>query len=188
MQELEIEFKNLLTKEEYQHIADDQFQNPDSQKKQTNYYFETDDFFLKENKCALRIRKKDHKYVATLKQPRGDGLLETHDRLSEKEADSWFNNQIVLKENIKKQLSELNVPIHKIKYKGALVTHRLEKQKDDFIIVLDRSEYSGKVDYELEIEAKTYESGLDLFNSWLKRYQIPKRTTQSKIQRFFMSL
>ncbi len=58
MQEIEIEFKNILTKQEFDtllqwfQIKSEQFQP------QTNYYFDTEDYLLKKNESALRIKKK----------------------------------------------------------------------------------------------------------------------------------
>lgn len=73
---------------------------------------------------ALRIREKGSSFVATLKQPSKEGLLETHDVLTEKEATQWFNNEVYLKENIERQLNHLNIDQSDIKYKGKLTTYR----------------------------------------------------------------
>jgi uncharacterized protein YjbK len=40
---------------------------------------------LKENKSALRIRKKGGEYVITLKEPHPEGLLETQKIISRKQ-------------------------------------------------------------------------------------------------------
>src|SRR5699024_11479055 len=74
-QEIEIEFKNLLTKEEFNQIRT-YLSFPDKGVAQTNFYFETKDFTLKNNHAALRIREKNGEYTLTLKQPGGQGLLE----------------------------------------------------------------------------------------------------------------
>ena len=57
-QEIEIEFKNIITQEEFKQllytfsIKDEDFIT------QENHYFDTETFSLKNNGCALRIRKK----------------------------------------------------------------------------------------------------------------------------------
>ncbi|RPF52116.1 CYTH domain-containing protein [Aquisalibacillus elongatus] len=187
MQELEIEFKNLLTKEQYHSLKQKWFSDETPQS-QTNYYFETDDFKLKHNQAALRVRKKGNQYVATLKQPQSEGLLETHDPLTEDEAQNWFNHQVALKDNIKHQLQQMNIAEDHINYKGFLKTDRLEKTESNFTIVLDHSEYNGFEDYELEVEAPSYEEGLAFFQKLLNDYHIEQKPSTNKIQRFFQTL
>lgn len=187
MQEIEIEFKNLLTKHQYEQIRQDWI--PNSQpKKQTNYYFETDEFYLKKHLMALRVREKGSKYVATLKQPSHEGLLETHDSLTAEEAKSWFNNHVNLKENIKSQLSHLNIDESHIKFMGSLTTFRLEKKVDGVVLVLDYSVYNGQEDYELEVEAPSYSQGEAFFHDILSQYTIKQAKAENKIQRFFNTM
>src|SRR5699024_6280641 len=97
-QEIEIEYKNLLTKQEFNHLLH-HFSFPQPGKKQTNYYFETKNFTLKENRSALRIREKDGNYQLTLKEPHVNGLLETHDMLTESEAMDWLQGKGSFKEH-----------------------------------------------------------------------------------------
>lgn len=58
VQELEIEFKNLLTKEEFHRLADFFQLTEKDFAEQENYYFDTKYFALKKHGAALRIRKK----------------------------------------------------------------------------------------------------------------------------------
>ncbi|WP_212685903.1 CYTH domain-containing protein, partial [Salmonella enterica] len=81
-QEIEIEFKNLLTEEEYLKLLSN-LPFPKYSQTQTNYYFETEDFSLKAHGSALRIREKNGNYTLTLKETHELGLLETHDALTE---------------------------------------------------------------------------------------------------------
>ncbi|TFB15047.1 CYTH domain-containing protein [Filobacillus milosensis] len=187
MQEIEIEFKNILNEKQYNQLREKWF-NDQEPKKQTNYYFETDDFQLKNHQSALRIRKKNDQYIATLKQPRDEGLLETHDQLTDDEANQWFDNQVILKENIQKQLSPLNIDLDQINYKGELTTYRLEKSVNNFIVVLDYSRYNGVEDFELEIESPLYQEGKAFFEQILDEHNIEKQPSINKIQRFFNTL
>jgi len=84
-QEMEIEFKNLLTNSEYQRIKNFlQLEDP-LFKKQENHYFDTNDYALKSHGAALRIREKKGTWELTLKQPRLDehGLIETNQVINE---------------------------------------------------------------------------------------------------------
>ncbi len=72
-QEIEIEFKNIVTKEEFDTLC--KSFSIEAFTKQVNHYFETPDFSLKEAGSALRIRHKGATYTLTLKQPAEIGLL-----------------------------------------------------------------------------------------------------------------
>ncbi|GEL77146.1 CYTH domain-containing protein [Tenuibacillus multivorans] len=187
MNEIEIEFKNLLSKQQYNQLKHHWF-NHQQPIRQTNYYFETDDFQLKQHDAALRIREKNHNYIATLKQPHEDGLLETHDALTHEEAYKWFHDNVQIKENILTHLKQMKIDVNQIHFKGSLTTHRLEKRVNDFNVVLDYSEYHHTEDYELEVEAPSYQQGKTFFKELLERYNIQPQPTKNKIQRFFESL
>ncbi|QDP39799.1 CYTH domain-containing protein [Radiobacillus deserti] len=186
--EIEIEFKNLLTKVEYDKLTTYLPLQSSTHFRQINHYFETSDFSLKNKGAALRIREKESGYVLTLKQPHPDGLLETHDKLSEEEAMRWLNNQPFETEFVGKQLKECNISIEKLRYGGALITDRTELVYHNTLVVLDHSSYNGKEDYELELEATNWELGNQVFQEILEACSIAKRAPISKIQRFYDTL
>ncbi|WP_404451751.1 CYTH domain-containing protein [Virgibacillus necropolis] len=186
-QEIEIEYKNLLTEEEFKQLLN-HFTFPESGTWQTNYYFETKDFSLKAKGAALRIREKAGKYVLTLKEPHTDGLLESHDRLTEGEASRWINGDPIEKSQVGKQLHLLGIRLHDLVYYGKLETKRYETNYQGTLLVLDYSTYNGRSDYELEIEAQTKEDGLNMLHSIIDIYGITEKDTPNKIKRFFTSL
>lgn len=187
-QEVEMESKNLLTKQEYENLIEYLHLSIDEAKKQVNYYFETLGFLLKQNGCALRIRVKNNVWVLTLKQPYKDGLLETHDQLTEAEAIQSISNQLIVKANVAKQLSELKIDNHSIQFKGTLETHRLELPYKNGLVVLDKSKYNNCVDYELEIESSSMRSSEKLMKELIENNGITIKNTPNKIERFFNSL
>lgn len=186
-QEIEIEFKNLLTKEEYETLLN-KLPFPKKGKKQINYYFETEDFKLRQYQAALRIRKKNNLYQLTLKEPHKDGLLETHDSLTEAEALSWINHHPIPKEATTVQLNQMNIHANELHYVGSLTTIRREYQENGLIFVLDCSQYNHVEDYELEIESQSKETGLTALMNILETYHITQKDTPNKIARFFSSL
>ncbi|WP_042148966.1 CYTH domain-containing protein [Paucisalibacillus sp. EB02] len=186
-QEIEIEFKNLLTKAEYE-ILLNYLPFPSVGKKQINYYFETIDFKLRQHKSALRIREKNGKYQLTLKEPFGDGLLETHDSLIKEEVTEWLNGNPVPKAETSEQLSKMNISINELQYYGSLSTIRREYIHSGLIYVLDHSSYHNHEDYELEIEAKDKESGLKALETILMECGITRKETPNKIARFFQKM
>ena len=183
-QEIEIEFKNLLTKEEFERLLVT-LDFPEKSQTQINHYFETKDFRLSKEACALRIREKNGQYQLTLKEPHPEGLLETHDTLTEQEALNWLQGNIIVKEHTKKQLEQLNIQIGNLVYYGSLTTERRQVHYKDVLIVLDYSSYNGHSDYEFELEAPSREIGLQTFNTLLNENSIIIKETPNKIQRFF---
>lgn len=184
MQELEIEFKNLLTKEEFYHLLASYPFPPDGET-QINYYFETKDKSLQRQLAALRIREKNNQYKLTLKEQLEDAVLETHDQLTREEAHTWLQGKIIPKPNITKQLMKMNIDQEKLEYFGSLTTKRRELKLNNVLLVLDISTYNGHKDYELELEAQSKIVGLNHFHSLLNKHHIPQRKTQTKIERFF---
>lgn len=187
-QELEIEFKNLLTKEEYALLLNG-FEIPDEAFFiQENYYFDTKNFQLKNHQSALRIRLKTAEAEMTLKTPQESHLLETSQSLTLDRAKTLINNgSFIPKGEISDYLEQIGlnagVPVH---FMTKLKTKRVEKSVgNDIIVVLDQSWYADKVDYELEIEAQDEEKGALFFAKILTHYSIPKRETKNKVHRAF---
>ena len=184
-QNIEIEFKNMLTKEEYDLLLTHfQFQKTDFFE-QENHYFDTKDFALKTNNSALRIRKKNEAYELTLKQPHPDGLLETNKILSKEESDDIFATGKINDAQISALLIHMNVDPAAILYFGSLRTIRAEKQIGNGLLVLDHSFYLKKEDYELEYEVSNWELGKNSFIKILSSLNIPIRKTKNKVRRFY---
>ena len=128
-QEIEIEFKNLLTKQEFDKLTDFFGFTNDAFKLQENHYFDTPDFQLKASGAALRIRFKNGSYVLTLKEPAKIGLLETHQQLNKEEAEGLlFSNERLREGTITKQLQNLGVKSDDLRFFGTLSTARAEKK------------------------------------------------------------
>ncbi|QTM98698.1 CYTH domain-containing protein [Sediminibacillus dalangtanensis] len=187
-QEIEIEFKNLLTKTEYDRLCEFLEVEEAGALSHTNHYFETPGFELKQQGAALRIREKNGEWQLTLKEPHPEGLLETHDTLTEQEAASWINGDIIPKPQVATQLNQLGIDFAALAYGGALSTRRIETEFKETIVVLDHSTYNGYTDYELEVEAKERQHGQQVFDELLDRLEISKKQTPNKIKRFYDSM
>jgi len=184
-QNIEIEFKNLLTKEEYLQIKNHFGIKDEDLFKQENHYFDTKNFLLKKNKAALRIRKKQNFYELTLKQPHPDGLLETNRVLTAQESDTIFKTGVIKDEQIIQLLAQMDIPAHDIQYFGSLTTIRAEKEIGNGLLVLDHSFYLNEEDFELEYEVTNRQKGQADFEQILQKFQILKRPTKNKVQRFY---
>ncbi|WLR59533.1 CYTH domain-containing protein [Guptibacillus hwajinpoensis] len=184
-QEVEIEFKNMLTKEEYASLLDS-YKLEENIKTQTNDYFDTKNFMIREKGAALRIRNKNDKFVLTLKQPAEEGLLETHQAVSQEIFEEIKKDGTLPDGEVASQLNELGIP-SPLHHLGRLTTHRAEYQTTEGLLVLDHSEYLGREDFELEFEVSDFTTGERAFASLLHQHQIPKRKTNNKILRFFLA-
>ena len=189
-EQIEIEFKNLLTEKEFEHIlaahqiSDEQFV------KQKNHYFDTPDFDLKENACALRIREKSGRYEMTLKEPlpTGQGLLETNIELDRQTANALLSDSSTLNKEIHDKLILLGIDPGRLFCFGTLTTARAEIPYEGGLLVFDKSTYFTITDYELEYETSHYEEGKRIFEELLKKANIPARKTDNKVRRFFTEM
>ena len=185
-QELEIEFKNLLTKEEYDRIYQSEFSGK-TQKKitQTNHYFDTKNQDLKALKSALRIRKTNTFKELTLKSPSQGFLLETNVSLSDNEYSEILESKKIKLSSYVSDSKIENLPEDTIYYLfNSFQTERYEKQIGDHLIVLDRTTFQDKqIDYELEVESTDGDTGRDFFENFLAKKEIPLRPASPKIAR-----
>ncbi|MFB1081358.1 CYTH domain-containing protein [Jeotgalibacillus sp. JSM ZJ347] len=183
MQELEIEFKNLLTKSEYKKLYQD-FEM-DQPMQQVNHYFDTPLFHLKDAHSALRIREKGGKLTLTLKQPVEEGILETHQTLTRLDVEDMLSGGGLIGGEIADMMELMNISTQDIVHFGSLETNRTEKTYKGGLLVLDHSSYLGHEDYELEYEVSSHQEGKENFLSLLTSYKIPVRETDNKIKRFY---
>ncbi|MGZ3901602.1 MAG: CYTH domain-containing protein [Bacteroidia bacterium] len=184
-QNIEIEFKNILSEKEYELLLKKFNINEKQIFSQENHYFDTPDFALKEKKSALRIRQKPDHFEMTLKQPASVGLLETNQVLTKEEASEAIQFGKLPTGIIQNLIEEVDIPYKTIGYFGSLLTKRVEFDYKEGLLVLDHSYYLNKEDFELEYEAKNHRDGLRIFQEFLRLHGIPKRITENKILRFY---
>lgn len=180
--EIEIEFKNLLTEEEYNKIY--KFYNLDNvaEIQNFNYYYETKNEDFRKNNCALRVRHTNNKKEMTLKIQGAKQNIEINVPL---EAEVICNEMSFenLPEEIKKALVELNICTH-MSLTQKIETSRREFKVGDNLLVLDKTYFlDGTTDYELEFEVTDYKLGLAEFNTILEKLEIKKREALPKIAR-----
>jgi uncharacterized protein YjbK len=181
---LEIEFKNELTKEEmnqlisFFNLTDTDFFI------QENIYFDTDDLLLKQFDSALRVRIKNNTYELTLKEPVEAGLLETNQMITEKDYQQLIDTHTLPDGEVSKRVFTIT-NTSSIKEIARLTTKRATTPYKNQEVFLDESTYYGHTDYELELETHDYQEGLAIFLELLQQFAIPKRKTENKIKRAF---
>lgn len=178
--EREIEFKNLLTKEEFEHLtARFQLKQTDFHK-QTNYYYDTPDSYFKENKMGFRLRVLADRNELTLKVPVEQHVMqETTQYITTAERDDIILHLRFPPLPFLDQVKD-NGPLSCI---GSMQTNRAQLEYKHGILFLDHSLYSQTEDYEIEFESSDIESGEKTFLHLLSTYQIPLRKTDKKIAR-----
>ncbi|MEK4030888.1 CYTH domain-containing protein [Pseudobacillus sp. FSL P4-0506] len=184
-QELEIEFKNMVSETTFKRLMDAFQLQPADFHIQHNHYFDTEDFLLKQAGCALRIREKNEAFELTLKEPATGGLLETNETLSRSEAEMLLAGGAFPDGAVKRALQYLITDLTKLKPFGTLSTKRAEVVHESGLLVFDHSFYLGCEDYEIEYEAAERQSGEETFNNFLKNYQIPLKQADNKVRRFY---
>ena len=133
---LEYEKKIMLTADEYLSILMLMCKYVPMQT-QTNYYFDNDDLSMNEKGITCRIRAKDGKYKATVKNHNTE------------HPDCSIEVDLIEKTEFDPQIFNV-LGLH---HQGELVTDRVVMHKDSACeMVLDRNVYLGHTDFELEVE------------------------------------
>ena len=188
-QQLEIEFKNLLTKQQYEQLLQT-FQIPkDAIKRQTNHYFDTPTNALRNIKSGLRIRQIGSYYECTLKEKSAEHAhLETTDELTAEQAEQMLLGKGFFATEVAKRLDFHNIPLNELALFGSLTTDRVEITYKDGLLVFDHSYYLQCDDYEVEYETNDAKKGNAIFDEFLRQHNIKKCKTDKKIARFMKAL
>lgn len=189
-QELEIEFKNMLTKEEYFRLIT-HFKLKDEQfHLQHNHYFETANQDLRAVRSGLRIRQLDGRNELTLKEPaKGIALTETTDELTDEQVQQVLQHDAPIPAvEVLARLQDLNISVEDLKKIGTLSTTRAEIKYRNGLLVFDYSQYANQEDYELEYEVQDEESGRIIFMELLDELAIPTRPADKKLARFMKAI
>jgi adenylate cyclase len=180
MNHLEIEYKTLLDKEEYQSLlplfADTELVV------QTNHYIDTPDQLIRKEKMALRVRTFTDQAELTLKVPEAVGHFEYNQDLSPEETEAILQHQQFPDGEIKNLLISKEIPVEQLAVWGSLTTERFEKETAAGLVALDHSLYLDTEDYELEIEVETAEQE-ENFHQFIKEHGIVYKAAKNKIAR-----
>lgn len=185
---LEIEFKSLLTEIEFSQLWE-HFKIADHDcLTQTNYYFDSADFKLKQQQMGLRIRVLSSKAELTLKIPAPEGLLEINEPLSLTSALSLINLKQLPKQGIvSDKLAGLGFSVKDLSLIGSLKTRRAEKRISEGLLALDESWFGNQHDFEIELEVSDAAEGKLAFVTLLKSLNIKEKVAPNKIQRMMMA-
>ena len=188
MNHIEIEYKTLLTPNQYQQLLPlfDGIQPV----QQTNYYFDSPTSHMKKAQMALRIRTYEDWAELTLKVPQAGsiGNLEINQTLTLVEVENILSGQTLPAGKITDLLLKKSIPIQELASLGSLTTVRLERRHLLGLMALDKSHYFDQTDYELEVEVADEVTGKLAFSQFLEEYGISYQQAPSKLARFAKNL
>lgn len=184
-QELEIEFKTLLSASDYQKIYQHYQFDKQSFTDQTNIYFDTADQQLRQKRFGLRIRQFEKDGELTLKCPtEGLSLLEITDYLSLEQLTTLLERKSILKNGaVATALESHGISIESLQPIARLRTKRYEIQLPIGLLALDESWYGQAHDYELELEVTDETQGKHDFEQLLAKFNIIQTPSENKIIR-----
>lgn len=184
---LEIEFKNMLYKEDFKLLMEKLQLHEEDFFRQINHYFDTKEYAFKQQGAALRIRELDHEFELTLKKKKPVGVLELNQSIDLNEVNQLLKQQAFPTGGIKKEVIAMGISPNELLFYGSLVTDRAEVPFKDGCLMLDRSIYFDLEDYEVEYEVNetAIEKGKQQFKQLLNELNIPIEKADSKIKRFF---
>jgi len=180
MNHLEIEYKTLLNKQEYQSLLSLFTDTP--LVIQTNHYIDTPDQLIRSQKMALRVRTFKDAAELTLKVPEVVGHFEYNQALSQEETEAILQHQQFPDGEIKNLLISKEIPVEQLAVWGSLTTERFEKETAAGLVALDHSLYLDTEDYELEIEVETAEQE-ENFHQFITDHGIVYKAAKNKIAR-----
>lgn len=166
----EIEFKALLPEAVYTAIQKDYFGQLQPFF-QTNHYFIDQSGILRSHGYSLRVRELNDRRELTLKKPDGFAKIEMNETLNETQYQDLLAGRSFPSQILDELLLIGLTPQALICYTH-LSTWRYEKHYKGGVLCLDKSQYSGITDYEVEYEARSEAEGRIIFCDLLKAYQI----------------
>lgn len=180
MKNIEQELKMALDEREYNILLDISGVSPQLQ---TNYYFTNKDM-LADTMVRLRVKGDDNILCYKYRMSNTNGIAVCDERECEVSADlakSLISRGMTQKEA--KDFFGIDM-LYDLKLAGSMDTYRAKFQLQDWTIELDKNEYAGVVDYELECENLYVEQLEKLKNYLFYAYGIVFRPSAPKVQRF----
>ena len=152
---MEYEARVMISEAQYQLVKSDYLKCPQTKREfvNTNTYFDYQDLRLTNKHVVLRTRSiNDKKFELTLKKKGTNGDLEINHPLTYNEYMDIINHNLFPSSKVIEELDENIDALIKI---VSLKTERLEVEFDDYLFVVDKNHYRDRIDYNLEVEAKS---------------------------------
>jgi uncharacterized protein YjbK len=169
---IEIEAKALVTEKDYKKLAS-AYEKDYPAYVQKNYYIDNKDGLLRKEGIALRIRTKGPSIEMTLKTPLSEGLLEKNEQLTKETFNSFRKDGVFPDNDLKRFLTMLDIDTGTLYIKASLTTTRIDVPYEGGKLSIDKNEYAGKTDYEIELEYNNEADAERLLRELLEKRHIP---------------
>ena len=179
-----VTFKTLLSKGEYSRLAKLYSDKPSNL--QINYYFDTSRFTLKASEIVLRVRKREQ-YELTLRRKKGYNKVEITNIITEEEFKDFVETGNIPSLEIANELTEI-IKGQNLNNYMSLSTFRIFFPYEKGTVAIDKCEYLGVTDYELEYSSPTYDLGKKNFIELVKSLGIVYKKGDTKIKRAYTAL
>lgn len=174
---LEIEYKTMLTLDQFKHISLDYNEVPII--KQVNHYYQYADINMP---IAARIRQIDQIFELTFKIKQIKGRLEVNFEV--------FGNdpRVFDREDVRSFLIE-NGYNQAFTYLGELTSYRRLVKEDNGDLCIDENHYLDRIDYELEYEVTSNEDlAYARYLDFVEKYHLSNEKAKTKYHRFLLCL
>lgn len=175
MLNIECEDRVMLTEEEYFEVLAFYLRNKSEIDfiMQTNIYIDSVDFILRKSGKSLRIRTINGKYSElTLKIKGKEGDKEYNEILPLSKLNDFTINGIFPDGEIKNILILDGININFLQVLTSLDTRRYEEKIEDYLLVIDKNDYNGITDYNLEVEAPSKSRAHEVMISICEKFKI----------------
>ena len=160
MEHIEYEERVMISKGDYNKVIDHIKKEKLSYKESfiLNVYLDNASGFIYKNKMMIRIRTTNGKDTElTLKIKNKDG--------SNREINETLNKHPLIDKELEGNFNEY----HEV---AKLITERIEIEKEDYLFVLDKNIYHGKIDYDIEIEANSQQKAYEILKMYCDKYNL----------------
>jgi uncharacterized protein YjbK len=186
---IEIEAKILVTESEFYKLKTMLQITDDLKVVQTNYYIDDAKGSLRQYGFALRIRHLKDTFTLTLKSPMAEGTLEKNQPISKLHYQAFKDQGTFPPGLIQDFLEMFGFQTNLLKIITFLTTERYETTFQGRHVCLDKNQYHGLTDYEVESEESSLKHAADTLISLCEAAQIPYQANQiSKYARAIKTL
>ena len=181
----DVEFKSLLTEKEYEKLIE-YFESQAKSDYQTNHYFDTKRFSLKALNTSLRVRQRED-FELTFKRKKGYNTELKSVKISKEDFKELRETGVVTQEELANDITNL-IKEQKLVNFLSLSTLRHYVPYGSGILNIDKSEYVGITDYEIEFTSRNYHQGKSDFIKIISEFGIQYKKSEKKIKRAFNAL
>ena len=177
----DVSFRTMLTLAEYNRLIE-KFSGCNSNY-QTNYYFDTSRYSLKAAEIVLRVKERD-KIEIGLKRKKGFNLININEPITKEQFDDLLQNGVIPSKAILQEVGDL-INTQKLENYLALSTYRVFLPYKHGLLAIDKVEYLGKTDYELEFQTISRDAGKREFVETVKELNIIYKKGEPKLKRAY---